>query len=92
MPPFPFEPVRDLLGIARAMYAVEQDKMRKAELAEIGTALRSAVELARKAPPESIGAKAAWKRAEDATDRLCTIVAGDVLLLVHAAAGRVKRG
>jgi hypothetical protein len=32
------------------------------------------------------------KRAEEATDRLCAIVAGDVLRLVHAAAGRVKRG
>jgi hypothetical protein len=89
--PFPHEPVRDLIGIARAMYLCEQDKTRQAELAEIGKALRDAAELALKAPPESLGAKAATKRAEEATDRLCRLVAGDVLQLVHAAAGRVKR-
>jgi hypothetical protein len=92
MPPFPHEPVRDLIGIARAMYLVEQDKTRQAELAEIGKALRSATELARKAPPDTLGEKAAMKRAEEATDRLCRLVAGEVLNLVHAAAGRVKRG
>jgi hypothetical protein len=47
---------------------------------------------ARKAPAVSLGGKAALKRAEDATDRLCAIVAGDVLRLVHATAGRVRRG
>jgi hypothetical protein len=91
MPPFPHEPVRDLIGIARAMYLCEQDRMRRAELAEIGKALRDAAELARKAPPNSLGEKAAMKRADEATNRLCAIVAGDVLHLVHAAAGRVKR-
>ena len=40
----------------------------------------------------SLGGKAATKRAEEAADRLCAIVAGDVLLLVHAAVGRVKQG
>jgi hypothetical protein len=91
MPPFPHEAVRDLIGIARAMYLVEQDKTRRAELAELGKQLRDATELARRAPPDSLGGKAAMKRAEEATDRLCAIVAGDVLKLVHAAAGRVRR-
>jgi hypothetical protein len=90
--PFPHEAVRDLLGIARAMYAVEQDVARKAELADIGKSLRDAADLARKAPPDSLGGKAAMKRAEDATNRLCAVVAGDVLKLVHATAGRVRRG
>jgi hypothetical protein len=91
MTPFPHEAVRDLIGIARAMYLVEQDRTRRAELGEIGKQLRAATELARKAPADSLGAKAAMRRAEEATDRLCSIVAGDVLKLVHAAAGRVKR-
>lgn len=95
MPPdphlFPHEAVRDLLGIARAMWACEQDVARKAELAEIGKQLRDAAELARKAPVDSLGAKAAWKRAEEGTARLCAVVAGDVLRLVHAAAGWVRR-
>jgi hypothetical protein len=92
MPPFPHEPVRDLIGIARAMYLVEQDKARRVELAEIGKELRDAADLARKAPPDSLGGKAAVKRAEEATDGLCRLVAGDVLILVHAAARRVRRG
>ena len=91
-PPFPHEAVRDLLGIARAMYLVEQDRTRRAELAEIGKLLRAAIELACEAPdPQSLGAKAALRRAEEATDRLCAIVAGDVLRLVHATAGRVRK-
>ena len=92
MPPFPHEAVRDLIGIARAMYAVEQSVPRRAELAVIGKALRYAADMARRSPEESLGAKAAMKRAEEATDQLCAIVAGDVLKLVHAAAGRVRKG
>jgi hypothetical protein len=91
-PSFPFEAVRDLLGIARAMYAVETDRTRRAELAEIGSALRTAIERAERLPAESLGGRAAFNRAEDATQRLCALVAGDVLKLVHAAAGRVRRG
>ncbi|HVW26242.1 MAG TPA: hypothetical protein VHC69_12790 [Polyangiaceae bacterium] len=90
--PFPHEAVRDLIAIARAIYAVEQSAPRREELAEIGKALRSAADLARRAPVESLGAKAAWKRADEATARLCALVEGDVLKLVHATAGRVRRG
>ncbi len=88
--PFPHEAVRDLLGITRAMYYVEHDQARRTELADIGKALRSAADLARKAPVDSLGAKAAMKRAEEATARLCALVEGDVLRLVHATAGRVR--
>jgi hypothetical protein len=73
------------------MYAVEVSIPRRAELASIGKALRMALDMAQRSPPESLGAKAAMKRAEEATDALCAIVAGDVLRLVHATAGRVKR-
>lgn len=90
--PFPLEAARDLLGIARALYALEQNVTRRAELAEIGTALRGAIALARRAPVDSLGAKAAWRRAEEATVRLCAVVQGETLRLVHAAAGRVRRG
>jgi hypothetical protein len=89
--PFPHEAIRDLIGIGRAMYLVEQNKNRRAELVEIGKQLRGAIDLARQAPPDSLGGKAAMRRAEEATDRLCAIVAGDVLRLVHAAAGQVRR-
>jgi hypothetical protein len=90
MPPFPHEAVRDLIGICRAMYVVEQSGPRRAELAVIGKALRAAADMAQRSPPESLGAKAALKRAEEATDQLCAIVTGDVLRLVHATAGRVR--
>ena len=89
---FPHEAVRDLLGIARAMYAVEAEKTRRADLAEIGTALRSALDIARRAPADSLGGRTALRRAEEATQRLCAVVEGDVLRLVHATAGRVRRG
>lgn len=91
MPSFPHEAVRDLIGIARAMYLVEQSVPRRAELASIGKSLRIALDMAHRSPPESLGAKAALKRAEEATDQLCAIVVGDVLRLVHATAGRVRR-
>ena len=89
--PFPHEAVRDLIAIARAIYAVESSVPQRAGLAVIGKALRSAADLARRSPPESLGAKAAWNRAEDATAPLCAIVEGDVLELAHATAGRVRR-
>jgi hypothetical protein len=96
MPPdpraFPHEAVRDLLGIARAMFSVETDAARRAELAEIGTALRKASEQAARLPADSLGARAAFNRADEATQRLCRLVEGDVLRLVHATAGRVRRG
>jgi len=91
-PSFPFEAVRDLLGIVRAMYAIETDRSRRAEFAEIGSVLRDSSERARRLPAESLGGRAAFKRAEEATERLCRLVAGDMLKLVHAAVGRVRRG
>jgi hypothetical protein len=89
---FPFEAVRDLLGIARAMWRAESDPVRRAALAEIGRALRDAGDKARQLPPASLGARAALRHAEEATKRLCDLVAGDAAPIVLAAAARVRRG
>lgn len=89
---FPFEAVRDLLGIARAMWRAETDPVRRAALEEIGRALRHTSDEARRLPPDSLGARAALRRAEEATKRLCGLVAGDAATIVNAAAARVRRG
>jgi hypothetical protein len=89
---FPHEAVRDLLGIARALYAAERDEMTRDELKTIGLALAKAAFDARRLPPASLGGRAAFRRAEEATARLCAVVSGDVERLVRAAAGRVRRG
>ena len=52
---FPFEAVRDLLGIARAMWRAESDPVRRAALADVGRALREASDRARKLPEDSLG-------------------------------------
>jgi hypothetical protein len=92
MPPFPHGAVRDLIGIARAMYAAEQDELTRDELKEIGLALTRAAAEARRLPEESLGGRAAYRRAQQATERLCAVVSGDVERVVRAVAGRVKRG
>ena len=89
--PFPHEALRDLIGIARAAYAAETDPARRAELAAVGKSLRDAAELAHRLDTETLGARAAWRRAEEATARLCELVAGDAAALVTAAAARVRR-
>lgn len=50
---FPFEPVRDLLGIARAVWRAETDPARCAALEEIGRALRAASDEALRPPRDS---------------------------------------
>jgi hypothetical protein len=69
----PFEALRDLIGVCRALYAawrrsgagpVELD-----ELVEIGKELGAALDLARKTKPDTVGHRAAWSRAEAATRR-----------------------
>lgn len=89
---FPFEAVRDLLGIARAMWSAETDPVRRAQLTEMGRALRRSADQARKLPADSLGARAAFRHAEEATKRLCGFVAGDAATIVHAAASRLRRG
>jgi hypothetical protein len=62
--PFPFEAVRDLLGIVRAMYvAARARRASRAELAKIaaiGRELSEAIELAVSSREGTVGSRAAW--------------------------------
>lgn len=75
---FPFEAVRDLIGILRALYSAERgrgDRARRVrEIARVGRELRAAVELALEHPPGTLGHAAAWARAERATRALADLV------------------
>lgn len=76
--PFPFEAVRDLLGILRALYAAAQaesaGRPRLAAIRAIGRELRAATDLALEHEPGTLGHAAAWRRAERATERLGALV------------------
>jgi hypothetical protein len=94
--PLPLEAVRDLLGIARAMYAAAKRSgatAEVAELAEIGKKLRLALELAKKASPDTVGHRAAWDHAEVACSRLVRLISATTPAapIVEAAAVRVRR-
>jgi hypothetical protein len=90
--PLPTELVRDLLAIVKVLYRGEQDEQRRAELAEIGKLYRLALELA-KAGPGTLGGKAAWKWADDATERLGKLVDDSTELRpgLEATAGKLRR-
>lgn len=95
--PLPVEAVRDLLGIARTFYAYRKAQgaspLELARIAKIGRLLDDAIGLGAAHPPGSVGARAAWRKAEDAVVLLGALV--DVTVpaepLVLAAAGRVRR-
>jgi hypothetical protein len=93
----PAEAVRDLVGIARAMYAAKKrDGAPEPELEElvaIGKKLKHALDLARRSGPNTLGHRAAWANAEEATSRLVRIVGvtTSAALLVEAAAIRVRQ-
>ena len=78
--PLPRETVRDLLGIARALYVVRDNQgAQQPELdriREISAWLIDALELSRTAP-DTLGHRAAWAKAERATTALTD------LLLLH---------
>lgn len=95
--PFPFEAVRDLLGLIRGIFAARKTAgAQKRELdrtAAVGESLRMALELATESSPNTVGMRAAWSRAEGATRD-----AGDLVKLtdearpiVEAAARRMRR-
>lgn len=93
--PFPFEPVRDLLGITRALYrAADGEPRRQAELQRIGLGLREALELARRSGEGTLGRRAAWTKAERATKALGALVADGCAVepLVQATAICLARG
>jgi len=93
----PVEAVRDLVGIARAMYAArKRDGAPEPELEElvaIDRKLKHALDLARRSGPNTLAHRAAWANAEEATSRLVRIVGvtTSAALLVEAAAVRVRQ-
>lgn len=90
--PFPTGAVRDLLAITRALYRAAQDQPRRERLTGIGRLLREALDLARSGPG-TLGRRAAWLKAEEATAALGELVrdGSTVEPLVRAAAARLKR-
>lgn len=92
---FPFGAVRDLLGIARALYrAADGDPRRQAEIQRIGTELRDALVLARRSREGTMGRRAAWIKSERATQTLGELVADGCAVepLVRATGTCVVRG
>jgi hypothetical protein len=93
----PVEAVRDLLGIARVMYAARKREgvMGPAleELAEVGKKLKVALDLARRTDPDTVGHRAAWTHAENATSALMKMitVSTPAAPIVEAAAVRIRR-
>ena len=94
--PFPFEAVRDLLGILRAMYAAARARGRAerqlAAIRRVGDDLRAAVDLALEHEPGTLGHAAAWQRAERATSALADLVDCTTPLepTLSAAARRIR--
>ena len=93
---FPVEAVRDLLGIARALYAAKKRELASQpvleELAEIGRKLSNALKLA-KSGADTIGARSAREQAEEACQRLGRVVGSSLpaAVVVEAAVVRVRR-
>jgi hypothetical protein len=93
--PFPFEAVRDLLGVVRAMYAAAKEsgagRTELARISAVGRDLSKALDIAASTREGTVGHAAAWKRAEDATRRVGDLV--DALTpaepLIGAARSRV---
>jgi hypothetical protein len=95
--PFPFEAVRDLLGLMRSLYVAHKlagaATHELAALAQAGKDLQEALSLAAASRPGTVGYAAAWKRAEDATAKAggLAFAAMQAEPLVNAAVGRVAR-
>jgi len=94
--PFPFEAVRDLLGILRAMYGAARaggaGRRRIEAIVRIGLELRAAVDLALEHEPETLGHARAWERAERATRELGSLIDCTTPLepTLDAAARRIR--
>ena len=93
----PREAVRDLLGIARAMYAAAKaegaGERHLAEIAQAGKDLRLALGLARKAKPGALGHRRAWELAEQGYRRLLERISITTALepIIATAIGRIDR-
>jgi hypothetical protein len=88
--------VRDLLGITRALYRAElalppprADRLRLDKLEEIGKLFRRALALSR-GEPDTMGHRAAWSWAEQATQALGEFVGEDLRLGEVLRASAVK--
>jgi hypothetical protein len=95
--PLPVEAVRDLLGIARALYAARKREFASKhdldELAAIGKELSNALRLAKKSGPDTLGHRAAWLQAEDACSRLMRLISLETpaAIVIEAAVVRIRR-
>ena len=95
--PFPFESVRDLLGILRALYAADKGRgagaRRLATIRALALSLRRATDLALDYGPGTLGHAAAWERAERAVAKLGQLVDVTTPLepTLRAAGERVRR-
>jgi hypothetical protein len=94
--PLPRGVVRDLLGVTRALYRAElalppprADRARLDRLEEIGKLFRRALELSR-GEPDTMGHRAAWRWAEQATQALGEFVGEDLRLGAVLRASAVK--
>ncbi len=74
----PLEALRDLIGVVRSLYAAWKaggaNSLDLEELANIGKDLSEALRLAKRAPANTLGHRAAWSRAEAATERFGHLV------------------
>lgn len=95
---FPRRVVQDLIGLTGVLYRGERDgggnPIRLQQLADIGSTLKLALELAGKCGPGTLGRRAAWDHAENATASLGAFVGDEmpVAPAVRAAAARLRRG
>ena len=91
--PFPFEAVRDLLGVCRALAAAEPASAvtRRRRLASAEKALLEALDLAQ-AGHGTVGHRAAWKKADDAAEAIGGLVSvhHGAEPIVRAAMARVS--
>ncbi len=93
----PRDVVRDLLGIARALYASRRAERATpdelAKLADAGALLVDALDLSN-TQPDTIGHRAAWAKAERATAALLDVLVScdaSLAALVLAQAERLRR-
>jgi hypothetical protein len=90
--------VRDLLGIARALYAAEKRAgaaaARLERIAEAGAAFKLALGLARRTAPDTMGHRAAWGHAERGLELLTSTLDAIAPIgpVLDAAGARVRRG